>query len=605
MPNNWTFQLPPRVSAAIAWGKDLVFPWICRRIIAVDLGAGYLKIAVADEYGGQLRLVRHQIIDLQAEGLLTQEEIDRQLQEIIQSLGNHPLAVCVSQHLALSHIVDLPAAHEKEIAHMIEHETRGLSGLSDSAIVFDYRRLHAFGHHVNPFWVTIAREEAVQGLIQRLAGPENNRLFREASSTANALITTYLNAPISSQKVVLVDLGASTTTVVVVYQGQGVLASTLQVGSESFTQSIAALKQCPFEEAEHLKKNADLFDGPDRLSGFSATVELWRQDVEKVIREWEEENPASRGLSGSWTILVTGGGSLQPGLMIYIRSRSRWLYETWQGTEPPLNRHTSTYGLLLLASRTQASGQSLLPSFLRLLKRRQQQLLWVNQAGAALVLLLMFFLATGFSWKLTAVTRKETQLANIRVATTNAMETARLLQDKERAFKKTEFLVTHQTQTADALASLRILQKIRENRDLWFLLFADHESYLQGGTLPAPETNTLPAIPRPAPLATNTIPTNLPPGYIVEFSLPDKTEDRFKMQREVVNDFKSEQLFKNVDQLPPTQRSTNFFDPKQLPLDRYYSLALDLEEKPWQRLAFEFPRAATNAATNTVSAPKK
>jgi Tfp pilus assembly PilM family ATPase len=606
MPNNPKIKMPPGFLSAIDWGKSLCFPWLARRIIAIDLGASQLKIAVVDEGFGQLKLVRQQMIDLQAEGLLTHEEIDRQLQEIINTLGNHPLAASLSQQVSLSHLVDLPAAQAGDIEAMIAQETRGLSGLSEGAIVYDYQRLNPFGHHVNPFWVSIAREEAVQSLIQRLAGPENNHTFREVTSTANALISAYQASADAKSKALLVDLGASSTTIVIVFQGQGVLATSLQIGGESFTQSIAALKNCAFEEAEQLKRTANLFEGPDHLPGFPAAVELWRQDVEKILKEWEEENNESRGIREPWTLLLSGGGSLQPGLLEYLRSRSSLLCESWPKPaaadfDLPLDRHAVTYGLILQACHQAPNAVSLLPRFLRQLKARQERLMKVNLAGIVLVLLLMFLLATGFSLKLAAAARKDAQLTLTRMALTNAAETATLLQDRELAFKKVEFLVRQQTRTADALATLRIMQKVREKRDLWFILMADHDSYSQGGTQPTPNTNLLAGVLTPVASSTNTPTTNQ--GYIVEFSLPDKTDDRFKVQREIVNDFKSERLFKSVDQLPPTQRSTNFFDPKQLPADRYFSLALDLEEKAWQRMAFEFPQA-TNG-TNTAGAPKK
>lgn len=220
-----------------------------------------------------------------------------------------------------------------------------------------------------------------------------------------------------------------------------------------------------------------------------------------------------------------------------------------------------------------------------------------NQAGIVLVFVLILLLAIGFSLKLSAVARKETQLQQTQKALTNAMETSELLLSREQAFDQIKFLVHHQIRTQDALATLRILQTIRQQKDLWFLLIADQESYALGSARLSPDTNTTAQSARPAQPSTNLLEARK--RYVVEFCLPDKSDDR-RVQREVVTELKSDRLFRDVDQLPPSLRKTNFFDAKQLPANRYFSLALDLDDKPWQKLVFEIP-----AATNSPALSKK
>lgn len=597
MPTNRTNRWPARLAA---WAQNQSFPWVSRRVIALDLGSSHLKVAVADAAFGRLRVVHHRIVDLPAEGLLSLEEIDRHLQEIIKSLGNHPLAIALPQHLSLSHLIDLPATPEGEVAAMIERETRSLSGLSDGAIVYDYQRLAPFGRHAHPFWVTIAREQEVQIQLQRLAGPDNDHTFCEVTSAANALILAYLAGPPRGPKVLLADLGAGSTTVAALFHGQGVLASSLQIGSESFTHSIASLKNCGFAEAEHLKRTANLFHGPDHLPGFQAVVELWRQDLEKVLREWEDEHPELRSSREPWTIILGGGGALQEGLLAYVRRRSALVYEPWPeaagpGLDPPWSRHAITRGLLLQAGSGAPRAVSLLPRFLTRLKRRQEQLMSLNVAGAVLALILTLLLTAGLALKISATNRKDRQLERAQTALAMATETEGLLEAREQAFNRVRFLLHRQTRTVDALATWRILQRLRKERDLWFLLVADQESYALGAATRPAETNAIIG-PEPASTATNALETN--PGFVVELCLPDKTPAPIAVLREVVDGLKSEKLFRGVDTLPAVRRNTNHFDAKQLPADRYFSLELNLEEKEWQRLAFESPR---KPATNTAA----
>jgi hypothetical protein len=205
----------------------------------------------------------------------------------------------------------------------------------------------------------------------------------------------------------------------------------------------------------------------------------------------------------------------------------------------------------------------------------------------------MLLMAVGFALKISATNRKDRLLERAQTALSMAIETEGLLEERELAFDRVRFLVHRQTRTVDALSTLRILQRIREKRDLWFLLVADQESYALGAATRPAETNAFIG-PEPASAATNALETNS--GYVVELCLPDKTELPYAVLKGVVDELKSQKLFRAVDILPPTRRNTNYFDAKQLPPDRYSSLALDLDEKEWQRIVFESSRKlATNA----------
>ncbi|MCL5096579.1 MAG: hypothetical protein M1608_03400, partial [Candidatus Omnitrophica bacterium] len=90
------------------------------RVIAIDLGSSNIKMVLAEEAFGRVRILQHQIVDLQGEGLLSVEEVNRHLQKVVAEWGDYPIALAIPQHLCLSHLVDLPRVGEGEIKRLIE-----------------------------------------------------------------------------------------------------------------------------------------------------------------------------------------------------------------------------------------------------------------------------------------------------------------------------------------------------------------------------------------------------------------------------------------------------------------------------------------------------
>ena len=65
----------------------------------------------------------------------------------------------------------------------------------------------------------------------------------EVTTTANALIAAYRAVAPLSSRAILVHLGAQTTVVVILLAGQGVFATSFQMGGDFFTRSLARLRR--------------------------------------------------------------------------------------------------------------------------------------------------------------------------------------------------------------------------------------------------------------------------------------------------------------------------------------------------------------------------
>src|SRR5437016_12415175 len=109
-----------------------------RRVLAIDGGSRRLKLLLAQTEFGQFHLLKQELIDLQAEGLVAPEEIKSHLQLCLQNWGQPPLALALPQHVSISQVIDLPLAAESEVDKLIADESVKLGGRSDSRIGYDF-----------------------------------------------------------------------------------------------------------------------------------------------------------------------------------------------------------------------------------------------------------------------------------------------------------------------------------------------------------------------------------------------------------------------------------------------------------------------------------
>src|SRR4051794_13113388 len=208
-----------------------------RRVLALDAGTRCIRMLLAQSEFGRFRLLKEESIDLQEEGLVAAEEVKAWLHERLSQWGEPPLALVLPQHLSNSQVIDLPAAAEQEVETLIENETLKLSGVSDTRIIYDFVRVGAAQPGRQHYWVTLCREEDVRERILSL-GIEGQDLC-EVMPGANALVNAWKRSAPDSNRAVLVHAGAQSTVVAIVQGGEGVFASTFQMGGDFFTRSLS------------------------------------------------------------------------------------------------------------------------------------------------------------------------------------------------------------------------------------------------------------------------------------------------------------------------------------------------------------------------------
>lgn len=550
-----------------------------RRLLVIDPGSRCIKVLLVARLMGRVRVLQHRSIDLVAGSTLSPEELGRLLEIVLNEFGRPPVAISLPQQISISQVIDLPRVGSEQIKALIEEETVKLSGLSESGIVYDYGKLKPFGKYQNPFWVTVAKEEEILGEVSRLAGV-GERLC-EIITPANALIATYQAAQPRPENALLVEIGASNTVVAIVAHGQGVYAINYPVGGSTFTEAIALQKNCSLETARALKYSQNLFAGNQMIQGLRSAVDGWRSELEKILQDWLRENPEP-GLSvDSFRIVLSGGGVSQPGLVEYLNAKSQLRFAPWPNLsgelgELTLERYAVAYGVALQRLGSSAPPASLFPADLREARKRRhtqgllQSINWVLFLFVALVLLF------GTVQKLNLAVKKNALLRQSQAVLQETKGVESLNRQWAESYERLRPMLKQQKRTVDKLATLSLLQKIRGDKKLWFVLFADEESYFSGQAAPLSQTNQLAA----ATLnSTNQPPTKY--GFIAELCLSEEGEAMRQTLRKVVDELKLNPAFTNVDTLPADQRK-NLVGTNVLIPGHYFSLSIEMAENTFQ-----------------------
>ncbi|MBI4323671.1 MAG: pilus assembly protein PilM [Chloroflexi bacterium] len=557
------------------------------RLIAIDPGSHCLKLLLTERFLGRVRCVREETIDFREEVLLSPAEFNRHLQSVLREMGPYPIALSLPQHLSMSEVIDLPPTGAEDVKDLIEDETVKLSGLSESAIVYDYVPLQPFGRHHNPFWVTLAQEGDILAQINRMVLPHEE--LCDVTTTANALMAAYQAVRPYADRVVLVDLGANSTVVVILLEGQGVFAGSFPMGGDLFTETIAAQKGCAFEIAESSKRTDNLLEGKDELAGFKPVVDGWQDELARVLKEWMGENPEVGNSLASFDLVLGGGGARQPGLLEYLRRRGQFSFTLWPAakgeTSGPGGQFAVAYGTALQALRRNVQSASLLPDHLRENWKRQRSLQRIQSVNFLLLAAVALALAFGTWQKLALVSQKKALLAQARTALEKARMTDLFSGQLAAEYERVRPILKRQEQTWDTLRTLSLLQQVKSNRSLWFVLLADQQSYFSSPPWVAP-TNA--ASTNQVTLTNLQSLSNLPPvkqGFIAEVCLPDGDGEALRHTlSQLVADLKQEPIFGKVDSLS-VDRRRNLVDPNLLLADRNFTFQIELADKELQRAA--------------------
>ncbi len=556
-----------------------------RRVLAVDAGSRCLRLALVKSSFGRVEILREQSFDLHEEGLVATEELKTHLHAIRGECGDPPVALTLAQHLSISQTIELPQGPESEIRKLIEDETVKLSGVSESAIVHDFVAVDTPVTGRQQFWVTLCKEGDIEEHIRQLGLDQDD--LCEVTTTASALAVAYRAAAPEASHALLVHLGAQSTVVVVLSQGQAVFATSFPVGSDFFTRAIAKARRCAVEEAESLRRGSDLLAGKDAIPDFAEFVDGWAAELQRQINDYFTHR-RDKADAAAFPLVASGNTFSQPGLIEYLKAHAGLMLRPWPvGTGLPSPGFEIAHGTALQALGLVRSV-SLLPAARRGAWRQRQITQTLEFANVALLVLCFLALVMGVWQKISVVKRKDMLLTKAQAAMESLQDNQVLTGDLVAEYERLRPLLDRQQNTADTLETLALLQQSRSNRSFWFVLMADQQSYFSavvtnraaGSNAPATASSRFPFTTGEfLPGSTNFNPAK--PGLIAELCVPEDAEGARRVLSQIVNVLKERPLFNKVDLLSDDLRRS-LADPKVILPERHFALSLDFAATEFQ-----------------------
>lgn len=192
-----------------------------------------------------------------------------------------------------------------------------------SDTVFDFEIVGAAGQDIDVA-VTVATRATVESYsdVFRASGLTLLSLELEASAIARAVVATD-----DTSSHLIVDFGEARTGVAIVHRGQVYVTSTVSVGGQMLTETVARHMGISLVEAENLKREFGLQRNSAHEEIFAillTNVAILRDEINKHLIYWhthpdEEGNPRPEITK----VILVGGDSNLPGLPEYLSATLR------------------------------------------------------------------------------------------------------------------------------------------------------------------------------------------------------------------------------------------------------------------------------------------
>jgi type IV pilus assembly protein PilM len=291
-----------------------------KKIVGLDIGASSIKMAELELSRAGAKVLSFAVSpsppnafvngDIQdSESLsntIRQMVLEHKIKRKHVSTGMAGTAVIVKK-------ITIPRIDKKLLADQVRWE-------AEQYIPFDVNSI-SLAHHVietgNPEMMDIllvaAQNEVVGNYTQAINGAGLNLAVLDVSGFALANIFEFSYGKLPGQTVALLNLGATTTSFVVVHDGNVVFNRDMNIGGQNYTTEIHKELAVSMPEAEALKLSAVRGEGvPDEVHSI---VSSGNESLKEEVRNSFDYFAGTATNMGITQCFFTGGASGTPGLM--------------------------------------------------------------------------------------------------------------------------------------------------------------------------------------------------------------------------------------------------------------------------------------------------
>lgn len=297
--------------------------------VGIDFGSGGIKLVELIKEHGKPRLLTYGLVDLDRNITRDQSPAARTqtvglLKELLQRTNCQARRVVASipDFSVFSAIVRLPVMPEKDMRQAVVWEAKKIIPLPVEDVNIDWQMLEA---EPPPMGATVGEAELKRVLLT--AAPKNivsqyvgmlqaaDLTVASLETESFALIRSLVGRDPST--VLVVDIGAMVTHMVIVEKDVPVLTRSIDVGGKTISQAIANVLGVEVKRAEQFKRVHGIplqaTDSSGAPKAIATAVQTMVQETRYVLDTYTRQEDGKIA-----KIILTGGTALLPGLAEYI-----------------------------------------------------------------------------------------------------------------------------------------------------------------------------------------------------------------------------------------------------------------------------------------------
>lgn len=302
------------------------FTFFPKRAVGVDIGTSFLKVVELSQWGERVRLTNYG--KLSAKSIyekpfrtfekntltLSNKDVGRAIKGVLQETGikTTKAVFSIPDFSSFFTHFELPPMTQEEIPGAVEFEARRHIPIPLSEVAFDWEIIKGKpgkDERLRILMVAVPNELIRQYRdIADLAGLELVSLEAEVFG----LMRSTKDA-IEEDAVLLMDMGAQSTTVNVVNRGVLYASHSIDVGGNELTNRIAKSLSVSYEEAETKKQQDGVNLVFDNIRILSPLIDVILLEVQKIIQNTKTETQLEPK-----RLILAGGSAKLPGLREYM-----------------------------------------------------------------------------------------------------------------------------------------------------------------------------------------------------------------------------------------------------------------------------------------------
>ncbi len=298
-----------------------------KELVGVDVGSYAVKMVQLTEGKSRYRLENLGMALLPYEavsdGRIAKPDL---VADVLRKLSKNlkikpgPIAASVSGFEVMIKKIEMPTMAEQELSARLRQEIAQYVPYQLDEVNVDYEILDVSKSRAKFMDVLIvaAKKEAVSAYVGmlRTAGFDPVVVDVDYFALSNAFEATYGVFP--EENIVLMDIGASKTTMTIVQAGRPLFTRDLTFGGHSITHRIATEFQTSMENAERIKLGLGS-ENVDRVlleKAFVETLAEWGTDVRRALDFFFSHFPEAK----LHKIFLSGGSAKLPGLGKFLEA---------------------------------------------------------------------------------------------------------------------------------------------------------------------------------------------------------------------------------------------------------------------------------------------